>query len=90
MANDFEFEQAIVEHLTCANVVRDEVSAAIIGLLVGDNADVCDATAQVPTNNFAGFVIIGHLRDGESGSFAGEEDHEIGHPAMIDVAIGAR
>ena len=65
MANDFEAEQAIFQHLTVPNIVYDQVSFAIGSALFGNNPDVGDSATQVPANDIAGTIIGGLVGNGQ-------------------------
>jgi len=70
------------------DVVYNEIAAAPAGLLIHNDTDVEYASAQVPSHKVARRVVCGPVRNGQRFSFALEEDHEIGHAAVVNVWVG--
>lgn len=89
VAGDFKGEEGVFDFGAGADVVFDEVALAVGGFFVYDDADVGDAAAEIPGDEFSREVVFGAGGDGERLAFAREKDLKIGHAAMVDVAVGA-
>ena len=59
VANDFEAEQAILQHLTVPDIVYDQMPLAIRSVLFGNNPDMGDSASHVPANDVARPIIGG-------------------------------
>src|SRR6185369_13197369 len=71
-----------------SDVVHHHVLVAPASLLIDNDANVGYTSAQVPGNEVAGSIVSRPLRNRKRFSFTLKEDHEIGHPAVVDVGIG--
>ncbi len=89
VANDFETEKAVLQHLAIPDIVYDQMPLAIGSALLGNNPDMGDSAPQVPANDVAGPIIGGLVGKGQCGAFPSEKGHQIGYPAMVDVRIRA-
>ena len=89
MTDDGVAEQHILRHLPAANVVHNEVTTAVGGGPTHYDADVCAPAAQLPADDVAGLVVGRSAGDGHHPTLAPEKGHQVGHPPVIDVGVGA-
>jgi hypothetical protein len=87
VAGDLPVKKDIFHLWPCANVVHDYVAAGKQGLPVHHHANVSQPATQVLGHQVAWIVIIGAICDRQAFAFAAEEDHQIGHAAVVDVRV---
>ncbi len=75
MPDDFVLKQTVFKNLPRTDVVYDERPLAIFWFFSGDNADMCDGTAQIPTHDVAWRIVFGVWRDFLHGAVSGKKHH---------------
>jgi hypothetical protein len=68
--------------------VYDHVTSAHPSLLIDDDADVGNVSAQVPSDEVAGRVVSRARSDRQRFSLALEKDHQIRNAAVVYVGVG--
>jgi len=87
MPDDPEIKKHIFRHLSCTDVVNDQVSLSIIGSPVRNDPDMSDASTKVPANQVTRLVLPGIPADRFHNSMPRKELHEVGNPPVVDVFI---
>jgi hypothetical protein len=67
--------------------MHDHVPTGPSRFLINNNADVRHTSAKIPADQVPGRIVFRAIGDRQRFSLTLEENHQIGHPAMIDVGI---
>ena len=87
MAGDLPGKEDVFDSWSRTDVVLDEIAARIGRFLVHDDAEVRNVAAEIPSDKFAGKIVVRAVRNRQRFSFSREEDAQIGNAAMIDVCV---
>lgn len=87
VARNFPSEQNVFPLRSLADVVHNQMAAAFRGLLFDHHPDVRHVAAKVPGDDVAGQIVCRIMRYGQCLALSAEEDHQIRHPAMVNIGV---